>query len=313
VISHHPILQGIPARSFPQQEGMVVDFLGIKTRHEFMASMPKAQVLKEDHVPYASPGNVTFPDFDDEYFEWIDVLQAAQGARESFTMIELGAGFGRWLVRAVTALRMMNPLPFKLVGVEAEPTHFEWMKMHFLDNGIKPEDQELIRAAVSDSARPVYFHIGNPAGWYGQAIDNRRPTVFEILCGRLFPRLFQFQQFRRFTGAQTPTAMGVVTVPAITLSKILARHHRVDCIDLDLQGSELLVIQEAIEPLNAKVKRIHIGTHSADIEAGLRDLFTESRWDLVNDYRCLSLNATPYGEILFQDGVQTWTNPALNR
>ena len=51
-------------------------------------------------------------------------------------MIELGAGYGRWLVRAATALQQVKDLPFQLIGVEAEPQHFKWLLQHFKDNGL---------------------------------------------------------------------------------------------------------------------------------------------------------------------------------
>ncbi len=48
---------------------------------------------------------------------------------------------------------------------------------------------------------------------------------------------------------------------------------------------------------------------STTIELGLRELFRGHGWQPVNDYACLSRNPTPYGEIEFGDGVQTWINP----
>ena len=33
-------------------------------------------------------------------------------------------------------------------------------------------------------------------------------------------------------------------------------------------------------------------------------------WQCVNDNACSSVAATPYGEISFQDGMQSWVNPA---
>ncbi len=64
-------------------------------------------------------------------------------------MVDLGAGFGRWLVKGATAVRQCHgDLPIRLIGVEAEPTHFEWLKQHFNDNGLDPAQHELIEAAV---------------------------------------------------------------------------------------------------------------------------------------------------------------------
>ena len=104
---------------------------------------------------------------------------------------------------------------------------------------------------------------------------------------------------------------GTIQVRGITLDTILRRLPRVDLIDLDVQGAELDVLSASIDRLAAQVKRVHIGTHSADIENGLRNLFRAHGWQPVNDYPCQSRNTTPYGEIEFQDGVQTWVNPRV--
>ena len=83
-----------------------------------------------------------YPPFDDEYFEWIDLLEAVAGATNRFTMLELGAGFGRWTARAAAAAQQRN-LEYTLVAVEAEPTHFDWMLQNLQDNGLKLDDCRL--------------------------------------------------------------------------------------------------------------------------------------------------------------------------
>ncbi len=84
-----------------------------------------------------------------------------------------------------------------------------------------------------------------------------------------------------------------------------------DLIDLDLQGAEAAVLTKAADLLDAKVKRLHIGTHSASIEKALRKLFSTHGWDNLNDYPGMCTNDTLYGKIQFEDGVQTWINPRL--
>jgi hypothetical protein len=85
----------------------------------------------------------------------------------------------------------------------------------------------------------------------------------------------------------------------------------VDLIDLDVQGTELIVLSSAVEQLSQKVKRVHIGTHGEEIESGLRTLFQNLGWTKLNDYACGSESETPWGVIKFGDGVQTWINPKL--
>ena len=62
--------------------------------------------------------------------------------------------------------------------------------------------------------------------------------------------------------------------------------------------------------ITKRVERIHIGTHSASVESGLRELFGELKWVCLRDYPMGNRCETEYGEIAFQDGVQTWVNPS---
>ncbi len=259
------------------------------------------------------------PNFDEEYFEWIDLLEAVTSARGRFSMIELGAGWGRWLVNAVAALRQYNrDLPYELIGVEPEPTHFQYMKMHFMDNDIDPGRHQLIQAAVTDKGREVWFYIGRPDQWYGQAIAPEPDFVPESFpqwirkVGRLqwirkAGRLFM----GRFVNQGMIGNEQVKKVKAVNLNELLETLDRVDLIDLDVQGAELIVLKAAAEQVDRKVKRVHIGTHGTEIEAGLRKLFSDLGWKGVHDYPLGSESVTPWGAIKFQDGVQSWINSKL--
>ena len=88
-----------------------------------------------------------------ECFEWADIMDAVSSAREQFIFFELGAGYGRWAVRAARLLERVNPLPLTLVAVEAEPTHFEWLREHFRDNGIDSDRHVLDGHPVRTSAQ----------------------------------------------------------------------------------------------------------------------------------------------------------------
>ena len=71
----------------------------------------------------------------------------------------------------------------------------------------------------------------------------------------------------------------------ITLSRILGALD-LGSIDLDVEEAELVVLESAIEELNQKVKRVHIGTHTPEISrgcgrcsgsmGGTREMITES-------------------------------------
>lgn len=302
-MQHHPVFSRFPRWQGEVPHGFNVDFLGVRTRLAFVERMPGTQPR-----PTQIRGEPPLPGFNEEYFEWIDVLEAALEARGGFTMVELGAGYGRWLVRAVAALRAANPLPFHLVAVEPEPTHFAWLREHLRDNGIDPGEHELIEAAVTHHGRRVAFHIGNAAGWYGQAVSAPDPQAgIRARLAGLRERMLAGLRRRDLAPEET----AVVRLPSVTLQGILEPLERVDLIDLDVQGAEADVLVHAIDLLDARVRRVHVGTHGQEIEEELRRVFGERGWECRNDYPCLKSSASPYGEIEFNDGVQTWLNPRL--
>ncbi len=138
-LAHHAIFGRFRCWEGHVEPGFSVNFLGVKTRVAFVSpsSSPRGEFVQ-----------TRLPSFDEEYFEWIDILEAVNAAQNTFTMIELGAGYGRWLANAAAGLRQIGSIPLRLMGVEAEPTHFLWMKQHFLDNGLNLAEHGLLRAVV---------------------------------------------------------------------------------------------------------------------------------------------------------------------
>jgi len=221
--------------------------------------------------PFGTP---SYPPQDSEYREWVDLLEAVLEARECFTMIELGAGFGRWTARGAFAAKQRG-IPYRLIAVEPDPTHFLWLEQHLKDNAISAS--WLMRTAVTDTRETVQFSKQNPAESYGQCII-------------------------RHADVET------IVVPAFTLSDILARFRDpwysfpdyVDLIDMDIQGEEARVVLSSVSDLNAKVKRLHIGTHTRGIEQKIRECLISNGWTCLADEPCG-----------LQDGAQSWVNPRL--
>ena len=87
-------------------EGYQVEFLGHISKCEYQ-------------VRAATGGNAVRPAIDHEIFEWIAILESVIAARSSFTMVDLGAGYGRWTARAACALRLKrSELQSRFVAVE---------------------------------------------------------------------------------------------------------------------------------------------------------------------------------------------------
>jgi FkbM family methyltransferase len=295
---HHPVFRKFHFAVGKQVPGWLIDGLGIKTSVDF-ADMSNWQVQFEP---------VAEPQFNESYFEWIDLLSAVCEAREKFVMIELGAGFGPWLVAAATALRQLGSTPCHLVGVEAEPTRFRWMTEHLRNNDISPEHHLLIQAVVQKAKQSnAWFNVGNPRQTYGASVvsGDAVPTIWSHGL-RGWVRSLMNRSNKRGRNEIRPEK-----IRSIKLSEILAELSHVDLIDMDIQGAEYGVVEESMECLNRKVKRIHIGTHGSELETKLRAAFQANGWINIHDYGTQTVASTPYGEISFADGVQSWLNPRL--
>ena len=185
---HHKVFSRFRQYSGETLQGYHTDFLGTQAQHEFTSG------LREDvPVPYPQRRtyqNHPYPVLNEDYFEWIDLLESVVAASGSYTMLDLGAGFGKWVVRALYAARQYNPnLRCHAIAVEAEPTVYGWMRKHFLHNGIKPRRHTLLHAAVADEPGKVGFCIGGPRGgpydrppsaWYGQFLTKGNQAFGEF-------------------------------------------------------------------------------------------------------------------------------------
>jgi len=80
-------------------EGLLVEWLGDRV---------PAALLGRRWTPRVRSAAASAPAFDEEYFEWIDVLEMALQAGDVYTFLELGAGYGRWSSRAAWAARQLG-------------------------------------------------------------------------------------------------------------------------------------------------------------------------------------------------------------
>jgi FkbM family methyltransferase len=297
-IAHHPIFAAFPPQPAPR-DGVDTDYLGVRTR----------DVMLPPHWISPPLGDVpSLPPFDEEYFEWIDILEAVQAARGSFTMVEVGAGYARWCARACAAARRRG-LEVRVGVVEAEPQHVLWAREHLAAVGIAGSNIEWLEAAVGAEPGETVFLVEMPEGrpgntpreWYGQAVTwaamQDATDTGRAYCGK--PLL------------QMPEGWLGVKVAVQTLSPMLERFDVIDLVDFDVQGAETDVIAASLAPLTARVRRVHVGTHSREIDAALPRILRPAGWRCVQSYPCLRWNRTPYGWICFNDGVQTWVNPRL--
>jgi FkbM family methyltransferase len=243
------------------------------------------------------------PELNEELFEWIALLEAVTEARGQFTMLELGAGFGRWGLLGATAARRLRIGNIDVRLIEAEPQHAVWAREGIALNGLA-DYVKVIEAALSNNPDPVPFAIDAPkngydaASWYGQAVVSPGQDL-----AATEERYFGHHVYRDYW-------FGQIYVPPITLPKVAEGMERIDLIDADLQGAETEMIPW-MGLLTERVRLVHIGTHSLEIEAALREAFRSHGWLCQIDYSLQGECETPFGRVAFNDGVQTWRNPKL--
>jgi FkbM family methyltransferase len=296
----HPVFDAFRPWVGRVEPGWDVNFLGVRTRVAFfsvfarLADYPRGELIE---APKPVPN--------EDYFEWIALLEAVVEARDRFAMVELGAGWGRWIVNGIAALRAVGGLPYRVVGVEPEPTHFRWMTQHLKDNDVDLRRATLIEAAVAQDDGSVRFHVGEAADWYGQRIAHPE----EVTSATGHPRTVR-SLLRRGRGRPT-TGRGIKRVRAVSVRSVLQELERVDLLDVDIQGAEADALEPAGEVLDECVKCVYVGTHDRANEERLRAQFAGLGWTSVYDFPGGGTAETAWGRIMFEDGVQLWLNPKL--
>jgi FkbM family methyltransferase len=289
---HHKLFETFAPRMINCPEGHTASYLGQLWPAKFGLPVRPGE--------YETP----MPAISEEYFEFLDVFESVLDADDTYTVMEWGAGFGRWTGLAIGAARLRGVKTIKAALCEAEPVHASWIREYMASLQMSPSDYRLFEVAMSGSAGEVMFMIdqpqgANPTDWYGQAIGGFDPSAFQP-NGETYHGYPVVAEERGWKG---------IYVPLVPASKILEDYDFVDLIDMDIQGAEADAVEECIELLNSRVRRMHIGTHSREIEVRLRDVLLANGWILIRDLQCLGSSSTPFGEVECGDGVQSWFNP----
>src|SRR5262245_39047537 len=294
------VLKAFPRYQGPGAPGFILDFLGTRTRTSYISSLPEHDGVVEDY-----PLNVG--NFHGTTREWAGALRAVLDAHSDFVAVELGAGWGPWLVATATAARMQGITQVRLVGVEGCKEHHDFMLSHFADNGLDPDEHALLHGVVGVADGVAEFPLlpDPSADWGANAIFPEQPGRWKrwlkdalgALLGRLSP---------------VTTPGPTEKVPCYSVETLLAPYEKVDLVHVDIQGDEAKVIAASHAVLKAKVKWLVVGTHGRQIEADLHADLAGRGWALVADEACMFQQV---GDriMLYRDGCQVWRNPHAAR
>jgi len=278
-----PLLEGFSLWRGSAEPDSVRNFLGVRTRCAYLPEPYSGAGGTVEAVPGSQWSALH------DVGEWTGLLSAVAEARTRFVIAELGAGWGPWVVAGAVAARQRGIREIRLAAVEADPGHLRFLRQHFADNGLNPDDHLILQAAAGAYDGVARFpRLENP--------------VLEWGAGALFEGRGQADGFT----VEAPREW--IEVPCVSLATLLQRLPPVDLIHVDIQGSELEVITAALAPLGERVRRLVIGTHGRSIEAGLLEILAKHGWKLEIEKGCV-LAQDGNSWKLVGDGLQVWRNP----
>ncbi len=259
----------------------------------------------------------------EHFFETVNIIDSIARADGQFNMLELGCGCGRWLAMASKIIEDNYNIPYFLVGVEAEPNHYNWAVSCMSTNAVPPEKYVLINKAVVPEKGEYYIQVCNtgaplddamtPMKWYGQSIRSHEEirAYIDLDLTEREKALYNNRPVTFLTYGE-----GYVSVPPEELfwlpGSAPPKGH-INILTVDIQGLEADVFEAATSYLEQNVEKVHIGTHSKKIDARLRNLFETLNWAPVLNYPANSVVQDPKGEVRFVDGIVSYENPRFRK
>lgn len=271
----HPMI----FHEFPRKESIsdgrsVYDFLGGAIDASYKNGWEKNVLPAGTRVKpgYPSPSEWTV--------DWIACLLAAKFAGDRFAVIELGAGYGQWMVTSIMAYKTLHPeKPVHGMALEAETTHYEWLQRHVLEN-ITPYDNvntDLIYAAAGYDGVVNFPCLDDPRKDYGATYATKAET----------------------------SAMR--EVESLSMQSIDERfgEEAIDLLHVDIQGAEAdLISGPGFSSTLEKTRFVMFGTHlSDDLHKEVKKSIESSGMQILIEWPQNSLQETTFGTIQTNDGV----------
>lgn len=267
-----------PARA--PAEHMRVNFFGVKVPEQVL---PRAVV---DLIP-AVEGNPLPANWHADTAEFAAALRAVELAGESFTMLELGCGWGCWMNITGVAARNAGKR-VHLVGIEGDRHNFELAEAALEANRFAGDDFALHHGiAHAQSGRALFPQQGaEEESWGLEPVFSTDADAYSAA---------------KASGRYTE-------LPMIGFDALVAEHGRFDLVHIDIQGGEAELVAAAVEALTRSVAYLVIGTHGRAIEGDIIKTLGAAGWVLeIERPAVLDLEAM----FVSVDGVQGWRNPAL--
>jgi FkbM family methyltransferase len=264
--------------------GYLTNFLGVKIDPKFFPGLLQDRAGQVEGIPI--PAN-----WHADVAEWGAALRAIDLSRDTFTMIELGCGWGCWMNNTGVAARKVGRR-VHVIGVEGDDGHISFARESLAIKGFSPDQNTL--------------HHGIAAADAGIALFPRQDMAGEKWG--LEP-VFGATEEQRAAAAAASTHD---VLPMVPLSQLAAEHSRIDLLHIDIQGGEADLVDGCLSLLTEKIAYMLIGTHSKQIEGRLYETLLGAGWRLEME-RAAILGLIEGQPLISVDGVQGWRNPRLSR
>ena len=259
----------------------LTNFLGVRISPELFPGILDGRAGVVEPVPI--PAN-----WHADIAEWGAALRAVELAKDTFQVIELGCGWGCWLINTGAAARQAG-LKVEMIGIEGDGDHVKLAHQSMADNGFREGDYKIVHGIAAGQKGKALFPIVDNAGakWGSEPILNATAQQVEEAA-----RTGRYAILDKFPISE------------------LSRGKAVDLLHIDIQGGEVDFVASSMDDLKSYVRYIVIGTHSRAIEGKLMDIMLAAGWELEME-RAAIVKIDGGKPAISVDGVQAWRNPAL--
>ena len=299
------LLESVRLEELPAENPeFYIDWMGVQTRIDMLPWAPSE---------LSGTTSKTLPIPDDSYrseaSEYAALALAINRAKDTFCIVEVGAGWAPWVVSGlVTASRL--GLRTRGLAIEANLERAQWALAHAKDNGI---DAELIAGSPIEMVESIrsstaHMQVVHAAGW----IENTYLSFPAVASEDMGVAVCTMTDTKTdYRGAHLPH----VEVPAISLSQILdALATRIDFLPIDVQGVEFELLSSEATAIQSHAVTVGIGTHSRLAEGQLQKFFLSRGWGLRIDEPCtaeFTMTRPTLEGFTVQDGFQLYENPFM--
>ena len=277
-----PIFSEFERKEIISDGRSVYDFLGgaIDARYK--------RGWEKNVLPASTVFKPAYPAPSEWTVDWIACLLAARLAGDRFTVIELGAGYGQWMVTSIMAYKALHPnKPCHGMAVEADETHYEWLQEHVKRNlgGYDDVRTDLIQAAAGYDGVVQFPLLSTPDKDYGASYQpaSSSKLMQEVDC------LSMKTLDQRFAE------------PAI------------DILHIDIQGAEAdLIVNPGFDECLRKTRFVLFGTHRSDVlHNRVKAAVEQTGMQLLIEWPRNRLIKSQFGDIQTNDGAILAVNSLL--